>query len=385
MKKKYFNLLVFLTTFSVIFSQQVTTIINAGTGINDAMILLENGDIIGSDHAGENVYLLSSEGVLTILAGELNAPNGLEMDSEGNIYVGLPKEDKILKLSSSGSLSEYIPQIINPNNIMFKKGSDTLIVASYLHNRLYNVAPEGTIELIFEGSPLNGPLGMAYDDENNLYVANFTDGKIFRFNGGTPELFTVVPGATVSGLEAAVGFLKFINGRFYASGFGKNKIYTISKSGVVEEFAGSGIAGTRDGDASQARFYWPNGITSNITGDTLYISEYYTHAVRMITNFTTFFEQEESALPETTDLLCNYPNPFNPETTITFKLAEQSDVTLKIYNAAGELVEVLAHELMPAGTHKKVFRAYDVASGLYLYNLQVNNKKSFTGKMLLIK
>jgi len=85
----------------------------------------------------------------------------------------------------------------------------------------------------------------------------------------------------------------------------------------------------------------------------------------------------------------NYPNPFNPETTISFSLPTSGLTSLKIYNLKGQLVRNLANREMATGTQRVVWNGMDdnnkpVSSGLYFY--QVNNGgKSITRKMLLSK
>jgi hypothetical protein len=69
----------------------------------------------------------------------------------------------------------------------------------------------------------------------------------------------------------------------------------------------------------------------------------------------------------------NFPNPFNPSTTIEFALAKQEYVTLKIYNLTGELVAVLLEEQQPAGTHRVYWNASAIASGVYMYRLQAGS------------
>jgi hypothetical protein len=67
----------------------------------------------------------------------------------------------------------------------------------------------------------------------------------------------------------------------------------------------------------------------------------------------------------------NYPNPFNPATTIQFDLAEQSVVTLKIYNILGqEIATLIDHQTMDGGTQDVQFDANSVASGVYFYELK---------------
>ena len=76
-------------------------------------------------------------------------------------------------------------------------------------------------------------------------------------------------------------------------------------------------------------------------------------------------------LPEKVDLHQNYPNPFNPSTVIRYGLPEQSNVELVVFDMLGRLVAVLIDGQQPAGMFEVRFDAGDLASGVYLYRLQV--------------
>ncbi|WP_457652553.1 T9SS type A sorting domain-containing protein [Rhodocaloribacter sp.] len=75
------------------------------------------------------------------------------------------------------------------------------------------------------------------------------------------------------------------------------------------------------------------------------------------------------APPASPTLLGNYPNPFNPTTTINFNLPEAQPVRLAIFNVLGQQVQVLADGPMEAGRHEVRFLAGDLPSGLYLARL----------------
>ncbi len=88
----------------------------------------------------------------------------------------------------------------------------------------------------------------------------------------------------------------------------------------------------------------------------------------------------------------NFPNPFNPSTTIRFTLPQEAFVTLKVYNIVGEEVATLVNNNLTQGMHSVQFNASNLASGVYLYRLQVNTPGTGSGagfvqvkKMLLIK
>jgi len=85
----------------------------------------------------------------------------------------------------------------------------------------------------------------------------------------------------------------------------------------------------------------------------------------------------------------NYPNPFNPTTTISFTLAESGPASLKIYNAKGQLVRQLTDSAYNAGQHHLVWDGRDtggrpVSSGLYFYRLQTRDYNK-SHKMILMK
>ena len=65
----------------------------------------------------------------------------------------------------------------------------------------------------------------------------------------------------------------------------------------------------------------------------------------------------------------NYPNPFNPSTTVRYGLSGRSMVTLVVYNAIGQEVARLAGGLQEAGVHELRFDAGSLASGVYIYRL----------------
>jgi len=81
----------------------------------------------------------------------------------------------------------------------------------------------------------------------------------------------------------------------------------------------------------------------------------------------------------------NYPNPFNPSTNISFSIPERGNVMLKVYNTLGQEVATLINGQLEAGFHSINFNADNLASGVYVYRLEVNGKYSSEKKMNLIK
>ena len=100
----------------------------------------------------------------------------------------------------------------------------------------------------------------------------------------------------------------------------------------------------------------------------------------------------EKNLPMNYRLRQNYPNPFNPSTVISYQLAGQSRVTLKVYDLLGREVATLVNEVKSAGNYTATFNASNLPSSVYFYRLTANTLSSsqtgnfnFVKKMLLLK
>ncbi len=89
-------------------------------------------------------------------------------------------------------------------------------------------------------------------------------------------------------------------------------------------------------------------------------------------------------IPQTAALHANYPNPFNPSTTIPFELSEASQVRMEVYDMLGRRVALLVNETLQAGRHTAVFDAGSLPSGMYIARLQAGGVV-FSHKMLLVK
>ena len=98
---------------------------------------------------------------------------------------------------------------------------------------------------------------------------------------------------------------------------------------------------------------------------------------------------DNDLIPETFSLYANYPNPFNPTTTISYDLPEQAQVTLGIYDLLGKQIITLVNQSQDAGNKIAVWDGTDylgsqVSSGVYLYQIEAG-KFNQTRKMLLLK
>jgi hypothetical protein len=92
----------------------------------------------------------------------------------------------------------------------------------------------------------------------------------------------------------------------------------------------------------------------------------------------------ENAAPAAFTVAQNTPNPFNPTTTINFSLAKESQVSVDVFNVAGQKVTSLVNDMLSAGSHSVTWDANGFAAGVYFYTVKTG-ELSKTMKMTLLK
>lgn len=92
----------------------------------------------------------------------------------------------------------------------------------------------------------------------------------------------------------------------------------------------------------------------------------------------------EEAAPAAFSVAQNAPNPFNPTTSINFSIANAGNVTIDVYNIAGQKVDTIANEFMDSGSHSVVWDASGFSAGVYFYTVK-SGDISKTMKMTLLK
>ncbi len=158
----------------------------------------------------------------------------------------------------------------------------------------------------------------------------------------------------------------------------------------ILEYRGSdgeyGAVGTKFGEEQGRVFFAGFGLEGVSAG-----SPAFTNRAQLIDLIEDWFQEPFTTIPigETGtvikfELEQNFPNPFNPSTTIRYTLAKPGHVKVDIYTITGKKVVRLFDGMQQAGTHSLVFDASDLASGLYFYNLQTPQFKA-TQKMLLVR
>ena len=140
-------------------------------------------------------------------------------------------------------------------------------------------------------------------------------------------------------------------------------------------------------------YLWENGTATRVSLDSFdrttllgfYLTDNYAVADEPYDyGLVTSVKETLTTKPEAFVLHQNRPNPFNPYTSIEFRLPLRNYVRLEIYNSSGQLVDVLANGYYQAGSHMAVWNTGNFASGTYFYRLRYNGFVE-TKKMTLLK
>lgn len=198
-------------------------------------------------------------------------------------------------------------------------------------------------------------------------IATGRNGTILRTNDAGATWTTQQSGTQeslfgVSFGDSHNGTIVGVNGTILHSSDG-GQTWSSQSSGTLESMYGVYFA-----DAEKGTAVGDGGLILNTTsGGTVWVED-----------------RPSPSIPEELVLRQNYPNPFNPSTTIEYEVPSQSNVSLKVYDVLGRLVQVLIEEQKSAGTYIATFDGSKLSSGIYIYRLRVGELCQ-AKKLVLIK
>ena len=172
-------------------------------------------------------------------------------------------------------------------------------------------------------------------------------------------------------------------------GVGEYTIELIYTGGWLELDSYSGTVQPGDTDAIMLAID-PNGLENGDYTADISITDNRNVTIIPVNLSIAFTDADDDLIPINA-LIGNHPNPFNPNTTISFSVAQTSSfVSLEIYNIKAQKIKTLIQGSFNSGLHNAVWNGNDdsgepVSSGVYFYKLNVNGKTEATKKMLLLK
>jgi|GEM_PF-4247351 len=261
-------------------AQKVSTFVQSYSDIDESLFQSSNGILYGTGYLSGSLYIFNTEGVTPVL-NSLDHPSEMAELSSGAIAIAESQGNRISLYDPSTSSHQILTNdILNPAGLINLLDSDTLLVSSTSTNDIYKVFPNGDTSLYLSNYILDTPVSFVWDDFNNLYIANYASGVIAKKTSeNIVTEFCILP-------TTSLGHIIKIGNYIYATGVFDHRIYQVNiATGVWDLFAGS-TKGMIDGDISAAKFDTPNGIVASQTGDSLYISEYNTQSVRLISGIS---------------------------------------------------------------------------------------------------
>jgi len=403
MKKN--TLLLLFALASVVSGQSVTTItedIPGGSGgvcVDDTgyIYIADFGNKLGGPLSipGTKIFKVTPEGEVSIFTDGIIGASGNTFGPDGFLYQSNIRGGWISKVSPEGQIQTYVMDgIRGPVDLVFDQDGN-LYVANCGNNTIQKITPDLVSTVFTSSSLLRCPNGITLASDGNFYVANFNNGNVVRIApDGTASEFVTIPGENN-------GHLFFGNGVLYVVARAANQIYQVTLSGEVSLLAGNGARAIVDGPALEASFSLPNDLGLDPTGRYLYVNDVVNpptasdlQPMRLrkidLLDTPTSVEEESGELPSNFKLLQNFPNPFNPETTIQFNLREMAEIELSVFNMQGQKLKTLYAGSKVAGAHAKSWdgtndRGQTVSSGVYLLKLAVNGSVQQTRKMVLMK
>jgi hypothetical protein len=248
------------------------------------------------------------------IAAEFDNPQGVAVDTAGNVYVAESNNHRIRVVSPSGTVSTLAgsgspgsangvgpaAQFYHPAGVAVDTAGNVYVADSNNH-RIRVVSPSGTVStLAGNGSPgfangvgpaaqFNNPNGVAVDTAGNVYVADYYN-NLIRVVSPSGTVSTLA-GSGSPGYANGVGpAAQFYNpngvavdtaGNVYVADFNNNLIRVVSPSGTVSTLAGSGSPGYANGVGPAAQFYNPTGVAVDTAGN-VYVADSNNHRIRVV-------------------------------------------------------------------------------------------------------
>ena len=249
----------------------------------------------------------------------------------------------------------------------------------------------GTTDGIYSSTDEGDSWSQLNDTLTNINALVASGGLIFagRYVWAAPAYLSSPPGALFRSTDNGITWSSFSNG--LPSYFGRGpQLYTLALHGD-DVYAGldSGVYGC---NINYDNWYNDSGGLPITSVYSIYISDSSIFVgtesdgiwERPVSQLTSLRGEIGPGVPRTFRLLQNFPNPFNPSTTISYQLSAVRFVTLRIYDALGRKVTTLVDGKQNPGYYNVTFDASNLPSGVYFCRLEVAGK-NLVRKMTLIK
>lgn len=254
-------------------------------------------------------------------SAQLNMPQGMAVDSAGNVFIADGQNNKVRKVAPNGTISTYAgtgaagatgdggaataARLDYPRNVALDAAGN-LYIADHDNHKIRKVTPGGTISTFAgtgqsgstgDGGPatsakMNNPYGLALDAAGNVYLSNWGEGKVRKVNtSGTISTVAGIGGfgysgdggpATSAQLGMPHGVAVAADGSLYIGDYNNHRIRRVTPAGTISTLAGTGTGafGGDCGPLAAATLNYPVGVV--VRGGYLYVADSYNARIRRI-------------------------------------------------------------------------------------------------------
>ncbi|MFZ1517461.1 MAG: T9SS type A sorting domain-containing protein [Ignavibacteriaceae bacterium] len=346
------------------------------------------------------LYTVTGAGNTDTLKGRTR---GMRADEDGNILYTQSGPSKMIKINYQTRErmgSKLIPETGSSPTAPGVDDNGTIYVGPVVGNGASTAfIATWSSDLTYLGTVIQGPAAIARTmtisgDGLTLYWTVFTGSQGIKIYTRPSELdaFQLTDSAFTNGTngmsietvdwDPSTGHLWVSNDARGNDAYGDLTWYAVdvTNMSIVDSFT---LPDPRPGITDPDKV--PRGLAFSPDGSEVYVGLFGTAYDRLYKfERPVSVEQEGQIVVDGYKLSQNYPNPFNPTTKINFELSAAGFTTLKIYDMLGKEVATLVQNELNSGSHSVNFDASSLASGTYMYQLNVNGTR-ITNKMILLK
>jgi sugar lactone lactonase YvrE len=386
--------------------------------------------------AGENkIRKVDTSGIITSLAGNgsigyggdnsaatgatLNYPAGVAVDDSGNVYIADTDNSRIRKVNHTTGIITTIAgngtsgfggdgtaatgaQLYYPSGVAVDHLGN-VYVADYDNQRIRKINAAGIISTVagngtagFGGdgtaasnAVLNYPIGVAVDDSNNLYIADYGNNRIRKINSlGIINTIAGNGNAAYSGdnnaavnasLNYPAGVCIDSAGNVYIADLKNNVVRKINTAGIISTFAGKGVAGFSgdSGLATLAELHYPAAVAVG-PKQQIYIADYGNNRVRKVVTIRQVAVPAIAANSEASAIIDISPNPASDFIKVSI-LSKASNISVRLLNLLGTTMvykEGLSNACISLTTR-------DLPNGTYLLKVQLDGI-NYSSKVIIM-
>ena len=233
----------------------------------DGFAINSAGDFIAaSGFNNKSVYQFSDKSSNKVIANNLSGPVHILINKKEETLVTNFGDGSIDILYGNDSTKTFVTGLNAPVGMAEDEDGNIYVAnygVNYNGNSISKVSKDGVRTTFITDNQINGPIDVAYATDKNIYIANFNDGILLKVENGKANIFAELP-------KKRINHMIFFKGYFYMTCSIDDIVYRSSISGGLEVFAGGDSELTKKKDDTVLGFSKINGISSD--GENLFIS-----------------------------------------------------------------------------------------------------------------